>query len=278
MEAHLSRVGPSAPRTEGEAWAHAELETLGRERFVPSAIARFLAHSFRRAGEVRRRRTALAAQGRRWAAAGAAAWLALAATGREPFRRRTRSGLAWWGATSLMVDWHLGMVEEEDGRPAALGPADACTLLRAWLVPVAADAPHAAAIALAAATDVLDGRLARATRTTRAGRDLEGLADVCFSIAALRGARRSDALSRAAAGAELARLGAGVAFTTATYFGRAQPPSAALVRAARLTTPLRVAGLLVAGAGRRRATNRLVVVGAAASVALLAREVVAPPA
>jgi hypothetical protein len=109
------------------------------------------------------------------------------------------AGLAWWAACAAMLDWHLGMVEEEDGRPASLAAADACTLARAWLVPVAADAAHPAAVALAAATDVLDGRLARASRTTRAGRDLEGLVDLCFAgrrcgargaRAACRGRRR----------------------------------------------------------------------------------------
>jgi phosphatidylglycerophosphate synthase len=169
-----------------------------------------------------------------------------------------------------MVDWHLGMVEEEDGRPAMLGAADACTLARAWLVPVAADAAHPAAVALAAASDVLDGRLARASRTTRAGRDLEGLVDLCFAIAALRGARRAGGLSRAAVAAELARLGAGLGFTLWTYFGRAVPPSPALVRAARLLTPVRVAGMLAAGAGRRREADVLVLTGAAVSVGLVA--------
>ena len=39
---------------------------------------------------------------------------------------------------ALMVDWHLGMVETEAGQPRPLGPADAATLTRAWLVPLAA--------------------------------------------------------------------------------------------------------------------------------------------
>lgn len=260
--------------TEGEAWSRRELEALLAERFAPRAIGRFLLRSQRRATDVRRRRPALARQSRRWTTTGAAAWLALAAAGREPFRRNLGVGLAWWAACALMLDWHLGMVEEEDGRPATLGPADACTLTRVWLVPVAADAAHPAAVALAAATDVLDGQLARASRTTRAGRDLEGLVDLCFAVAALRGARRAGGVSTMAVAAELTRVGAGLGFSLWTYFGHAAPPSPALVRAARLTTPVRVAGVLAAGSGRRQAADILVIAGAVASVGLVARAAV----
>jgi len=274
IAAGVAREG-GHPMTEGEAWSRRELEVLRAARFAPRAIGRFLLRSQRRAADVRRRRPALARQEREWMATGAVTWLALAGAGLEPFRRRLGAGLAWWAACALMLDWHLGMVEDEDGRPATLAPADACTLARVWLVPVAADAAHPAVVALAAASDVLDGRLARASRTTRAGRDLEGLVDVCFAAAALRGARRAGGVSRAGVAAELARLGIGVAFTVGTYFGRAAPPSPALVRAARLTTPVRVAGLLAAGAGRRRAADVLVLTGAVTSVGLVARAVVA---
>lgn len=257
--------------TEGEEWARRELEALLAGRFAPRAIGRFLVRSQRRAADVRRRRPGLGRQARAWSAAGAVAWTALALAGVQPYRRRLRGGLAWWGASTLMLDWHLGMVEEEDGRPADLGPADACTLLRVWLVPVAADAGHPAAVAVAAATDVLDGRIARSTRSTRAGRDLEGLADACFAAAALRGVHRAGGLSRFAVAAELTRLGVGVGYAVGTYFGRAAPPSPALTRAARLTTPVRVGGVLAGGLGHRAAGDALVVAGAAASVALVAR-------
>jgi phosphatidylglycerophosphate synthase len=262
-------------RTAGEAWAERELQALLAGRFAPRAIGRFLLHSQRRAADIRRARPQLARQARGWEVAGAAAWLLPAAVGLEPFRRRVVAGLAWWAACAVMLDWHLGMVEEEDGQAATLTAADACTLARAWLVPVAADAAHPAAVALAAASDVLDGRLARASRTTRAGRELEGLVDLCFAGAALRGARRARGLSRTAVAAEAARLGAGLGLSLWTYFGRATPPSPALVRAARLTTPVRVAGLLAAGAGRRRWADALVLAGAVASVGLVARAVLA---
>ena len=120
--------------------------------------------SQRRASDVRAARPALARQSRVWIAAGFAGWIVPSLLGVEPFRRRLRSGVAWWASSAVMFDWHLGMVEEEDGRPVLLGAPDACTLLRVWLVPVAADAAHPGAVGVAAATDVLDGRLARASR------------------------------------------------------------------------------------------------------------------
>jgi hypothetical protein len=261
----------AAGLTDGERWARSELQALLDARFSAPGLARFLARSQRRARAVRRERPALTRQARRWTAVGAGCWLWLAALDREPFRRRVGTGLGWWAACGVMLDWHLGMVEDEDGRPVALGIADACTLARAWLVPVAADAAHPVVVALGAASDALDGPLARATRTTRAGRDLEGLVDVCFALAALRGARRVDGLSGPAAGAELGRLAAGVAYALASYFGRAAAPSPSFLRAGRALGPLRAAGLIAAGAGHRRTAGRLVAGSAALSVALLLR-------
>ncbi len=140
------------------------------------AFARFLVASHRRAAENRARRPELAAQARRWSAVGAAAWLVV---GRSP------RGLAWWGLTVLMLDWHLGMVETESGEPRPLGPADACTLARSWLVPLAADRAAPLVVAAGFTLDAVDGPLARASAPTRAGRDLEGSVDAAFTVAAL---------------------------------------------------------------------------------------------
>jgi hypothetical protein len=260
-------------RTEGERWAHEQLERLLARRFSPAAVWAFLAASQRRANEVRARRPELARQARRWTAAGAAAWVGLAAAGVEPFRTRLRAGLGWWAATGAMLDWHLGMVETEDGTPRPLGAADALTLARAWMAPAVLDEPRPALVALAGASDVLDGVVARVGRPTRIGRDLEGLADACFAAAALRGARRRRLIGRAAAAGELARLGAGVSYAFAVWFGTAAAPDPAFTRAARLTTPVRFAGLLAAGTGRRRVADVLVAGGSLASVAVLARAV-----
>jgi hypothetical protein len=191
--------------------------------------------------------------------------------GVAPFDRRVRAGLGWWAASALMLDWHLGMVETEDGRPRPLGPADALTLLRAWLVPAVLDEPRPVLVAIAGASDVLDGVAARAGEPTRIGRDLEGLADACFAMAALRGARRRGLVGGAATAAELTRLGAGVGYAIAVWFGTAAPPDPALLRAARLTTPVRVGGLVAAGLGRRRLAEALVLGGCAASTAAVGR-------
>lgn len=179
------------------------------------------------------------------------------------------SGLGWWATVSVMLDWHLGMLETEDGRPRALGPADALTLTRAWLVPVIADDIQPAAVLAAAATDLLDGKVARATETTRAGRDLEGLVDACVSAAALRAAGRGDRVGRPVVALELARLASGSLYAAAVYFARAEAPERAITQAARITAPLRVAGLLAAGRNHRRLANALVASGSLASLAAL---------
>ncbi len=243
--------------TEGELWAREALDRLRDEGLSGWAFVRFLAASQRRADENRARRPQLAAQARRWSAAGAAAWVIV---GRSP------RGLAWWGLTALMLDWHLGMVETESGEPRPLGPADACTLARSWLVPMAAERAAPVVVAAGFVLDAADGPLARAAVPTRAGRDLEGAVDAAFTAAALRGAVRTGGLARAAATLEAARLASGFAVTCAAYFGHSRPPDRAAARAARRSTPIRAAGLLAAGLGHRRAANALVAAGAVAGV------------
>jgi hypothetical protein len=213
-------------------------------------------------------------------AIGAAAWGALAFAGAQPFRRRMGTFAAWWALTWLMLDWHIGMVETEDGRPRNLGPADACTLARVWLVPAAADEPAPWICALAFVSDGLDGRLARASEPTRIGRDLEGLADAAFAVAALRGALRRGWLGRAAGRGELGRLVIGFGYAWIVWFGSASAPDPRVLHAARVTTPVRAAGLVAAGLGQRRLADALVLGGAgwsAGSIALaLARRARGP--
>lgn len=216
-----------------------------------------------------RDRPALRRQSWRWLATGALLWCALAVARVEPFRSRTGGGLAWWALTALMLDWHLGMVETEDGRPRPLGPADALTLARVWLAPAALAQPTPLLCAAGFATDVLDGQAARATDPTRAGRDLEALADSCFTGAVLLGLRRQNRIGRTASGAELIRLVAGFSYALAVYFGRAQAPDPSLTRAARVTTPVRAGGLIAAAAGSSRLGTALVGAGCAWSVGLL---------
>jgi phosphatidylglycerophosphate synthase len=254
--------------TEGERWTREQLRALLARGFTPAAVRRFLWESSRRSASVRRRRRAVARRARRWTAVGGVAWLGLAAAGVQPFRRRLRLGLAWWSAAGLMLDWHLGMFETVDGRPRNLGAADALTLTRAWLIPVALDTPTPIVCGLAAATDALDGPVARRAGPTRAGRDLEGLVDACFAAAALRGAVRHGWLPPAIAGTELLRMGVGFGYVVMVYFGAARSPSRELLRAARVTSAVRAAGLVLAGTSRRRAGGALIAAGAVTSVAL----------
>jgi hypothetical protein len=249
--------------TEGERWAREELERL---HFTPAGVGGFLAASWRRSAEIRRARPELARRARLWMAVGGVLYVI---TG------RTR-GLAWWAATAVMLDWHLGMFETADGRPRNLGAADALTLARAWLVPVALDTPSPLVCLAAAATDALDGPAARRAGPTRAGRDLEGLVDACFTAAALHGARRRGWLGRAPVAGELGRIGAGFGYAVGVWFGRAQPPPDALLHAARWSTALRVAGLAAAGGGRRRRlAGALLLAGSGLSLGLLGRAVAA---
>jgi hypothetical protein len=250
--------------TEGERWVREELERL---RFTPAGFGRFLLASWRRSTQIRRERPELARRAWTWMGVGAVLYVAVPV--------RLRPALVWWAACAVMLDWHLGMFETEDGRPRNLGLADALTLGRAWLVPVALDAPRPLVCLAAAASDTLDGPAARRAGPTRAGRDLEGLVDACFAAAALRGARRRGWLGRAPVAGELARIGAGLLYAVGVWFGRAAPPPEALLHAARWTTALRVAGLVTAGTGRRRLAGALLLAGSGLSLVLLGRAVAA---
>jgi hypothetical protein len=227
--------------TEGERWAREALAELASSRWRPAAVARFLVASQRRANLRRRERPDLARQARRWLLAGGLAYAPVRPPGAVP----------WWTSVALMLDWHLGMVESEDGEPRPLGPADACTLLRAWLVPVVAQRHRPALVAVGLGTDVLDGALARASVPTRAGRDLEALVDGAFAVAALR----ASPLPRAVVVLEALRIAAGVGVTTASYL-RGTPARAPRDRPA---AALRAIGLL---SGRPRLGGTLVLAGA----------------
>lgn len=260
-------------RTAGERWAREQLELLRAAGFTPRATARFLAASQRRTNEQRAARPAAARRMRAWIGAGAAAWAALVLARREPFSQRTRDFVVWWALTWLMLDWHIGMLETDDGTPRNLGRADACTLARVWLVPAAASAPRPWICAIALASDGLDGVLARRDGPTRIGRDLEGLADAAFAMAALRGAVRQGWLGRRPAAAELTRVALGIGYSAAVWFGRAAAPEPRVLHAARAATPIRAAGLIAAGLGRRRLAGRLVTGGALCSAVATAAAV-----
>jgi hypothetical protein len=258
--------------TEGERWTREELARLSAGGWRPRALRDFLRAAQARANDTRGRRRALARQEAGWVAVGALAWLA---AGRLPaessLARAHRRGLAWWGACALMLDWHLGMLETPDGHPVGLGSADALTLARAWLVPAVAERADPILLLLGGLSDVADGRVARATRCTRFGRDLEGLVDACFTGAALRGAGRAGGLSPLPIASEGARLLAGALYASTAYFVEGRAPDPAVRSSGRGAAPLRLAGLVAAGAGRRRIADRLIATATVVAVAELLR-------
>ncbi len=253
--------------TEGERWTQSELGRLRAGRWRPGAVLSFLAAAQHRATLIRRGRPAVARQTATWMLGGGASWALCARWCPESsIARAGRRGLVWWGGCALMLDWHLGMIETPDGRPVALGAADALTLARAWLVPAVAQDAGPGLVALGVATDLLDGAAARRTRITRLGRDLEGLVDACFTAAALRSSVRRGGISPRAAVLEQGRLALGAAYATAVYFTSGHPPDPVRGRGGRRAAPLRMAALIAAGRGRRRIADLLLVAGTALAV------------
>jgi len=259
-------------RSDGELWTREQLGGLREQGFSPPAFAAFLRASQRRANEARAQRRALAQQARQWTALGAVSWLALAAARPGGARASVRPGLLWWAACGLMLDWHLGMVETLDGRPCRLGPPDALTLARAWLVPIAWERPTPLTCVVAGVSDAVDGPLARRRGPTRAGRDFDWIADACFAVAALHGAARHRLFQRWALRAEATWLSLGVARALHAYFIGLQQPDRSISRSARALAPLRMLGLLAGAAGRRGEGSAFLGGGALASLAVSAHE------
>jgi len=259
-------VAGAPPLTDGERWSRKLLADLLAERYRPAACVSFLQRSFAYAGETRRARPALARQARRWGMAGSAATVVVTPAS----RLRPLAGLAWWGACWAMLEWHIGMVEGPHGeRHARLSLADALTLLRLGLVPVAAApagaAPWAAAIMAGAASDAADGVAARRAGPTRLGRELDSYADTAFFSAAAWGAARAGWVPSGAASAVLARHCAGLAFVSYRWFAHGSPPQlSADTRWAAAPTTL---GLLLAVAGARRTAGAVLASTAAAALA-----------
>src|SRR4051794_22885470 len=155
--------------TEGERWSRALLDRLRDEHFDAAAWRRFFGDAFLRARVVRARRPGLVRQSRRWGVCGLAAAL--------PFGvRPAASWVLWWA----MVDWHLGMVETEDGSERGLTAADALTLGRLWAAPMVGRHAQPGVVGAGMASDLGDGLLARRTGPTRLGRDLDSTADTLF--------------------------------------------------------------------------------------------------
>jgi phosphatidylglycerophosphate synthase len=233
--------------TAGEAWARDLLEELRTHRYRPRAWVHFLARSFARARATRAERASEHRQTLLAGAAGLGVWAAVA--GFHPWL--ALAGTAWWLLAIAMVDWHLGMLEDEAGQPLhRLGLPNLLSLARAAIVPVllvAAPALLAAILLLAGATDAIDGRLARARgEETRLGVWLDGGADALLLSAAAVGAARHDLLPWWAAALVLGWHSLQALAVALAYLLRARSPQRAASAWARVPGLALFAGLALA--------------------------------
>lgn len=218
--------------TEGERWARELLAELRTAGFSPRAWRRFFARSFERAGERRRERGREHRQALVLGALGLAVWAVVAVGGEAGL---AAAGAAWWALTILMLDWHLGMLERRDGTPlGTIGVPNLLSLARIGAVPaLPALEPGvlAAALAAAAATNALDGLLARRRdQISRLGFWLDGVADtLLLSTAAVLASAHGD-LPAWVATLVVVRFALPAAAMIFSYFLVLQPPPASLVR------------------------------------------------
>lgn len=255
--------------TEGEAWARELLSELRADHYRARSWLRFLAHSFERARATRQTRRREHRQALLLGAGGVAGWGAVAFF--QPWL--ALAGALWWTSVVVMLDWHLGMLEDEHGRTLQrLGLPNLLSLARAGLVPalpVASPALLAALLIGAGVSDVIDGPLARrAGGQTRLGVWLDGSADTLVVSAAAVGAGRHGLLPWWAVWIVVARQAAPWLLVSAVYFIRAEAPQ--LLRAApgKALGMLLFVGLLL-GALRLPGAVPLVVLGALAGLATL---------
>lgn len=233
--------------TEGERWARELLADLRATRFGRRAWQHFLAQSLERADERRRERDREHRQALLLGALGLTAWVAVALAG-EPALAAV--GAAWWALTILMLDWHLGMLERRDGSPlGTIGVPNLLSLARVGAVPALpalAPAVLAVTLAAAAATNALDGRLARRRdQVSRLGPWLDGVGDALVLSTAALLATAHGKLPAWAAALVIARFAVPAVAAVGTYFFMFEPPPASLVRG-RMAGAALWAGLVVA--------------------------------
>lgn len=192
--------------TAGEAWTRDVLRELRAKGYGLRAWARFFDSAFERARTVRHERRREHRQALLIGTVGFAAWIAVA-----PFRPwLALAGALWWLLVTVMLDWHLGMLEDEHGRPRRqVGLPNLLSLARlavAPALPIVSPAVFAAILIPVGITDGIDGRLARARgETTRLGTWLDGGADGLMLSAAAVGAARDGLLPWWAAALVLGR-------------------------------------------------------------------------
>jgi phosphatidylglycerophosphate synthase len=239
-------------------------------RYRPDAWRRFFGRSLTRAAETRMRRARAHGQLLFVAAVALGGWAGVAVSGRPWL---ALAGSLWLVALVAMVDWHLGMLEDDAGRQLnGLGAANLVSLLRGIPVPALLVAPRVAFLALligAGLGDAIDGPLARwRGEESRLGRFLDAGVDAFVVGAAVVAAVRSDALPWWAAGVVLARY-------AAQWVGLALAYGAGIgVRATRGFVPWKLPGPILFGglvlaAAHRSAGVTVVTVGALISLATL---------
>lgn len=212
--------------TAGQEWTREVLRELRAQRYRPTAWTRFLTSSFARARVTRAERAVGHRQVLRVGAAGVVAWTAVAVF--RPWL--ALAGAIWWTSALAMVDWHLGMLEDDAGRPLhRLGLPNLLSLGRAAVVPalvVAQPGLLAALLIPAGLTDAVDGPLARSRgEQTRLGVWLDGGVDALVLSAAAIGAARHGLLPWWAAGLVLGRHVAQFVVVVLAYFVRATAPT-----------------------------------------------------
>lgn len=255
--------------TEGEAWARELLTELRADAYRPDAWRRFLARSFERARATRRQRAVEHRQLLLVAVAGLASWASVLAL--RPWL--AMAGALWWLLVVAMVDWHLGMLEDEHGQPQRrLGLPNLLVLARAATVPalLVASPPLLAALLIpAGVTDAIDGRLARRRQQeTRLGVWLDGSVDTLVLSAAAVGCARDGLLPWWIAGVVVARHLAPWLLVSLAYFVRATPPPRDSLAAGKAAGLIIFSGLVLASLHLPAAVP-IVVLGAAAGLATL---------
>jgi phosphatidylglycerophosphate synthase len=253
MAATINGIGRAVdtPPTEGERWAEEVLEELRRARWKPVAWIRFFEASLARAGRNRTERVRAHREVLMLGVLGLILWASVAALGRPLLGA---VGGAWWLLVLLMVDWHLGMLERQDGsRLPGLGVANTLTLLRASAIPLLPFlAPTALGFAVLAAggLDVADGLVARARgEASRLGAWLDAAVDgILLSFVAVAAAERA-LLPNWVAALIVARQLAPWLTIAGVYFATARAPRRYRYVSGRAPGVVLVAGLALAAFG-----------------------------
>jgi len=249
--------------TEGELWTRELVGELRASGYRPRAWRCFVASSLARARLARRDRPHAHRQTLALAALGLAAWLLVALLGRPWL---AVAGATWWGLITVMLDWHLGMLEDGAGRRlAGLGVPNLLTLLRTAAVPaLLVLSPRLLLVALLASgvADVLDGGIARSFgQETRLGAWLDGGVDGFVLGAAALGAAGDGLLPWWAVATVLARHALQWGVVAAAWLTIAELPERLRLVSGKAPGAVLFAGLVLACL-RFPGASALVTVGA----------------